>query len=285
MSFDQTKKDWDIVWAIVFASLIWFVAFLATFVLALAVARADWAPVDMNHQIDSSNFLVNRGCSGTLIEAQELFILTANHCVENQYETIEREKISDEGVVTKEKIRRLRDGTVTKIAFVGSETVQTSTYRVALVGVDQSKDLALLKVRGFSAITGGPAAPIACEEPRRGDTVYIVGNPMGSLYSSVVKGLVSSTQRDYDLLRVDNYDRKQPLLQISGGTIGGNSGGAAYNDKGELIGVPVLAHGLFETLGFAVPLSMVKEFLKTHKLERLFARCNPPKETEPLIVP
>jgi len=230
-----------------------------------------WDRGDMNRTVDTTNVLVNAGCSGTIIDAQKSVILTANHCVENQYEIIEREKISDEGVVTKEKVRRLRDGTISRLTFSGSESVTETKYKVRLLVVDREKDLAL--VQSKDPIPARFAARFSCQEPARGDHVYIVGNPMALLYASVGVGVVASLQRDYGLLGVHNTDERQSLMQISGGVVGGNSGGAVYNMNGEFVGVPVLAHRVNEVLGFAVPLPLVRKFLVDNKFEYLFAHC------------
>lgn len=247
---------------------------LATSVIFAGADPSSWSLVDMNRTIESTNFVVNRGCSGTLISVKDRYVLTANHCVADQYEFIEHEKVDDKGIVKKEKVRRLRDGTVTQLSFIGTESVVSMTYKVRLVAVDSNRDLALMQVLG--PIPNKMASRLACADPVRGETVYIVGNPMSSLYSSVVKGIVSSIQRSYDMIRFPREgteSAKQPLMQISGGTIGGNSGGAVYNERGELIGVPVIGHRLVETVGFAVPLAEVKAFLKDNKIDEGLYAC------------
>jgi S1-C subfamily serine protease len=65
----------------------------------------------------------------------------------------------------------------------------------------------------------------------------------------------------------------QTLMQVSGGIIGGNSGGAVYDANGGLIGVPVIAHQANEIIGFAVPLPAIKEFLKNAKADAVLATC------------
>lgn len=240
-------------------------AFFCSMSHALA---AEWPVADMNRTIDQTNFVVGDGCSGTLIDAKKGYVLTANHCVTGQYETITRENVDDDGVVTQEKIRKLKDGTVSQIDFAGSDSIRTVVYKVKLVAVDADKDLALLQVR--AKLPNTDAAKIACEAPVRGATAYVVGNPMGILYSSVTKGIVSSLQRDYAML---NMGDKEPLMQVSGGVVGGNSGGAVYSDSGELIGVPVLGHRVNEVIAFAVPLNSIKDFLSANKLSSLFDRC------------
>src|SRR5690606_10028932 len=100
-----------------------------------------------------------------------------------------------------------------------------------------------------------------------------VGNPGGALYSSVTSGIVSSLQRSYGTIDFGRDQDDQPLMQISGGVVGGNSGGAVYDDRGRLVGVPVVANRTNETIGFAVPLAEIKAFLAENDLEDVFAYC------------
>lgn len=247
--------------------------------LTFGLAQAQWPQADMNRTIDQTNFVVNKGCSGTLISLKDRYVLTANHCVADQYEEFEREKIDANGVISKEKVRRLRDGTVSQLVFQGSESVTSTIYKVKVVAVDANRDLALLQVIG--QLPNTQATALACEEATRGDIVYVVGNPMSKLYSSVVQGLVSSTQRNYSEIGLEraegSSDSKEPLTQISGGVVGGNSGGAVYNVKGELIGVPVLAHRANEVIAFAVPLASIKAFLKDHDIDPSLYECAKPQ--------
>jgi S1-C subfamily serine protease len=214
----------------------------------------------MNVLIDQTNFVVNQGCSGTLIDLAKRYVLTASHCVGDQYETKEREKIDDKGVVTKEKVRVLKPGTVTQLTFQSTMEAQRVVYRTKLVKVDKDMDLALLQILE-EKIPNTMASKVSCTEPKRLDPVMIVGNPMGDLYSSANRGVVSSVQRTYGLINFDNDNPDEELMQVTAGIVGGNSGGSVYNDKGELIGVPVLGHRTLEVIGFAVPLSVIHKFL------------------------
>ncbi len=227
-------------------------------------AVADWSTADMNKTIDQTNFLVNRGCSGTLISLEKRLILTAAHCVDSQYETRERELVSNEGVVTKEKYRKLIDGSVSQLTFDDGQAIKTVVYRVTLKAVDKDVDLAVLQVLG--PLPNTQAARLASSEPERGAKAYLVGNPTGALYASVAVGIVSSLDRSYGLIDFGDNPRGR-LIQISPGVVGGNSGGAVYNDNGELFGVPVVAHQRNEVLGFAVPLGVVKKFLADNRLD------------------
>jgi S1-C subfamily serine protease len=250
---------------------------LAALCLILSTAAAaEWSIEAMNRTIESSNFMVNRGCSGTLIDLKNRYVLTANHCITDQYEIVERQKFKDDGTVVEEKIRRVLPGKVQQLSFDGATEVRTVTYRTKLVLADRENDLALLQIVATS-LPNAIAAELACAEPTRGETAYAVGNPMGVLYSSVTKGIVSSTQRSYDMFGIDDQG-DNALLQISSGIIGGNSGGAVYNSDGRLIGVPVRGHRTNEIIGLAAPLTNIKKFLTRQGLSDLWAYCEKPAE-------
>lgn len=233
-------------------------------------AWADMSLTDMNRQIDQTNFLVNRSCSGTLIDVEHGYVLTANHCIADQFAIVDREKIDDKGVVTTEKVRIAVPGTVSQLYFAGPSMVQKNSYVFNIKANDAKLDLALLQTR--AKLPNTQAAKLACKDPVRGEVAYAVGNPFGVLYSSITKGIVASVQRTYPMLGIDGQD-EHALLQITSGIEGGNSGGATYNADGEIIGVVVRGSAVNETVGFSVPLADVKSFLAANGAAGLYARC------------
>lgn len=252
----------------------------ALLVVAMALfatsAHADWDIASMNKQIDQTNFMVNKGCSGTLIDLNRNYILTAAHCIVDQYETVEKDKVDKDGKVTKEKIRIVRPGTVSQEYFIGPNIVQTNSYIYKIVDSDRALDLALLKVQ--TKLPAKQYSSLACADPIRGETVYAVGNPYGALYSTVTKGIVSSVERSYRDLNLagdlgDLTDSgEHGLVQHSAPIAGGNSGGALYNEKGEFVGVNVRGT-MTGGFSFSVPLSDIKAFLKSNNASDLAARC------------
>lgn len=236
----------------------------ALIALTLSTPALAWDTAKMNAHIDQTNFMVGDGCSGTLVDKKDRLILTAHHCIDSQYTTVEKEVISDDGTVTKKKVRKTLEGSVSQIAFKDDRPVSETRYATALLAYDVDKDLALLQIK--ADIPNTTASKISCSPVKRGDPVTIVGNPMGMLYGTVHVGVASSILRSDRTLGLDG-DRA--LLQVSGGVVGGNSGGSVYNDAGELVGVPVLAHRANEVLGFAVPLPVIRDFLKSNNYGRL----------------
>lgn len=245
----------------------------------LRAAHAEWSIIEMNKQIDQTNFLVNKGCSGTLIDLKNNYILTANHCIKDQYETIEHDNIDDDGVVKKEKIRVAKPGTVSQIFFAGPNEVQRIVYVFKIELTDNDLDLALLKVQ--TKLHHKMFAKIACAEPARGRKVFAVGNSFGILYSTLTTGIVSGT-RSYRDLHIagelgDLTDNgEHGLIQHSAQIAPGNSGGALYDNDGNLAGVNV--RGAPGGFAFAVPLPDIKKFLRREGLNRLWTYCKPKKD-------
>jgi S1-C subfamily serine protease len=229
----------------------------------------------LNKQIDVTNFLVNKGCSGTLVDLKG-DILTANHCVMDQFEDVQRDEVDKDGKVKKVTVRISKPGTVSQIVFAGPSEVQRTTFVYKVKAHDPDHDLALVDV--LSKLPNDMRAPVSCTEPRRLDPVWAVGNPFGILYSSATAGIVASTQRDYRLLGIDGESgdaTEQPgdngLIQHTAPIEGGNSGGALYNEQGELVGVNVRGSRVNETVAFAVPLDDVRKFLKDSGVD--MAQC------------
>jgi serine protease Do len=123
-----------------------------------------------------------------------------------------------------------------------------------VVGADPKTDIALLKVdspdRKFTYVKFADA------EPKVGEWVVAMGNPYG-LEGSVTAGIVSGLHRQLG----GPYDN---LLQIDAAVNHGNSGGPAFNENGEVIGINT---SIFSPSGgnigiaFAIPASTAKSIV------------------------
>ena len=216
-----------------------------------------WDQPAMNLQIDQTNFLLNTGCSATLVDKDHGFLLTANHCIAEQYTIVEREKYDDQGKQTTEKVRVAVPGTVTQLFFQGSHEVSRTLYVFKIIKSDSALDLALVQVQ--TKLPNSEDTKLSCRAPVRGDVAFAVGNTAGVLYSSVSSGIVASVTRDYRSLGLEG---DAGLTQTTTPIGGGNSGGALYNDKGELIGVVVRGYQSIAPFALSVQLSDIRAFAK-----------------------
>lgn len=124
-------------------------------------------------------------------------------------------------------------------------------FSARVIGSDPKTDLALLKIESDETFK---PLKFAEAKPRVGDWVIAVGNPFG-LGGTVTTGIVSASGRDIGAGPYDNF------LQIDAPINRGNSGGPAFNLKGEVIGVNTAIFspsGGSVGIGFAIPASTAK---------------------------
>lgn len=163
------------------------------------------------------------GIGSGVIVTQDGYVLTNNHVINE----------ADEIVV------KLSDG---------------RTSKAKVVGADPETDLAVLKI-GLKDL---PAIGISQTEPRIGDLVFAIGNPYG-VGQTVTQGIVSALQRQN--LGISTYEN---FIQTDAAINPGNSGGALIDVNGNLIGINNAIYsrtGGFQGIGFAIPVSSVKEVM------------------------
>ena len=124
-----------------------------------------------------------------------------------------------------------------------------------LIGKSKEIDIALIKVdaAGLPSVTLGDSDALDV-----GDWVVAIGNPFG-LSHTVTAGIVSAKGR---VIGVGPYD---DLIQTDAAINPGNSGGPLFNTKGEVVGINTVIIATGQNLGFAVPISMVKDVLPSIK--------------------
>ena len=127
-------------------------------------------------------------------------------------------------------------------------------YPAALLGVDDATDLALLKIeadRPFPVLALGDSAAVEV-----GEWVVAIGNPFG-LSRSVTTGIVSfKGRRDVNPSgRPGYYD----FIQTDAAINPGNSGGPLLDVRGAVIGINAAVNPAGQGIGFAIPISQLKE--------------------------
>ena len=153
-----------------------------------------WEVGAMNDHVDQTNFVVGEGCTGTLIDLENRYILTNNHCITKYYKTEKEQRTGDDGVVTEVKVAKTKDVPVKQNIYEGHQSLGNMTWTTEIVAKDKDLDLAVLQIINQdipqtieAELYNGPLVV-------RGETVYAVGNPLG-LDASVGKGIISSTTR------------------------------------------------------------------------------------------
>ncbi len=134
-----------------------------------------------------------------------------------------------------------------------------STYQADVVGVESSKDIAVIKVDAPSKIL--KTLPVGSSGNLRvGQKVMAIGNPFG-LDQSLTVGVVSALGRE--ITSVANRLIRN-VIQTDAAINPGNSGGPLIDSQGRLIGVNtaiVTPSGANAGIGFAVPVDIVKSIV------------------------
>lgn len=129
------------------------------------------------------------------------------------------------------------------------------SYPAALVGLDEDLDVALLKIEetGLTPAVIGTSSNLLV-----GQTIIVIGNPLGQLGGSVTHGIISALERN---ITIDGTT--MTLMQIDAAVNPGNSGGALFDESGDLVGIVNAKSGgdNVEGIGFAIPIDNVMEIV------------------------
>ncbi len=123
---------------------------------------------------------------------------------------------------------------------------------VEIVALNPFVDLALLRLPPQKNLKLKPVYLGSLEDLNAGDGAFAIGNPLG-LERSVSQGIISTLNRNFEGLI---------YLQTDAAINPGNSGGPLFNMKGEVVGVTNMGFRGTDNLGFAIPITYVKDFLR-----------------------
>ena len=136
------------------------------------------------------------------------------------------------------------------------------SYEAAMVGYDQSNDIAVLKIQA----QGLPPVVLGDSDAMNvGDDVLAIGNPLGELTFSLTAGKISARDREVTFSNSVMMD----LLQTDCAINSGNSGGALFNLYGEVIGVTNAKYSgssgsgaTIDNIGFAIPINSIRGIME-----------------------
>lgn len=129
-----------------------------------------------------------------------------------------------------------------------------TTYSARAVGLDPSRDLAVLKIEADQELV--PIVPGDSSLLEVGRKVIAIGNPFG-LDTTMTVGVVSALGRE-----IDSVNRRtiRDVIQTDAAINPGNSGGPLLNSLGQLVGVNTAIYspsGGSSGIGFAIPVNTV----------------------------
>ena len=198
------------------------------------VAKVEKSVVEINtetviYQKYYGNYIQSGAGSGVIIgsdEEKKTYYVITNHHVVDSANTI---------------LVRLYDG---------------SEYNAALVASDEISDIAIVAIIESEGKELSVAAYGDSSELRNGQDIFAIGNPLGQLGGSVIKGIISKTERHISVSGI-----RMSLLQIDASVNPGNSGGGLFDMAGNLIGIvnAKSSGDNVDGLGFAIPINTAIE--------------------------
>ncbi len=184
-------------------------------------------------------------------------VLTNNHVVEVQDES-----------------RPGRFRPMDEIKVITDETAPGGAreFSAKVIGNDPKTDIAVLKIEGKDVDKLKYATLGDSDVAEVGDYVLAIGEPFG-LQATVTSGIISAKERTQFGGPYSDY------LQTDASINPGNSGGPLFNMKGEVVGVNAAIISGANTIGFAIPINVVREILpqlkQTGRVARGFLGVSP----------
>ncbi|XP_057514979.1 protease Do-like 9 [Actinidia eriantha] len=148
--------------------------------------------------------------------------------------------------------------TQVKLKKRGSDT----KYVATVLAIGTECDIALLTVENDEFWEG--VSPLQFGDlPALQDAVTVVGYPIGGDTISVTSGVVSRIE----ILSYVHGSTELLGLQIDAAINSGNSGGPAFNDKGNCVGIAFqsLKHEDAENIGYVIPTPVIMHFIQDYE--------------------
>lgn len=146
-------------------------------------------------------------------------------------------------------------------------TKDDKTYDVQKIYRDPINDLAIIKIN-LSAGSGQVLEPVELGDSSKlevGQFVIAIGTALGEFRNTVTTGVVSGLGRGITAGNPFEGSTEQldNVIQTDAAINPGNSGGPLLNSAGQVIGVNAAVAEGAQNIGFALPINIIKESLKT----------------------
>lgn len=142
-------------------------------------------------------------------------------------------------------------------------TSEGKQYKAEVKATDPLNDIAFLKIDGKNL----PTVVLGnSDELDIGQVVLAIGNALGQYDNTVTQGVISAVGRaveagDNSSGSVETLDN---VIQTDAAINSGNSGGPLINIQGQVIGINTAVAANAQSIGFAIPINMVKADLESY---------------------
>lgn len=131
------------------------------------------------------------------------------------------------------------------------------TFLAEVVGADPHTDVAVISIKASGLV----ALPLGDSDAVRvGDWVLAIGNPFG-LSHTVSAGIISARGRTGQDVKLEDPRAYYNFLQTDASINPGNSGGPLIDLSGRVVGMNTAINPEANSIGFAIPVNMLRELL------------------------
>ncbi|HQY19479.1 MAG TPA: trypsin-like peptidase domain-containing protein [Ignavibacteria bacterium] len=171
------------------------------------------------------------------------------------------------------------------IEGIDSLIIKTSNgnfFYAEVVMSDAEKDFALIRIVNSNGITFKPVKLGNSDDLKAGQEVFAIGSPLGFEYT-ISSGIVAAVRENEKVNFGDPYSYTgneklfEKVIQITAAISPGNSGGALFNRKGEVIGITTYTYLGYGNLNFAIAINSFKKFMD-------FALLNESEITDDMLI-
>ena len=203
-------------------------------VIPVILLLAAWSPEEINTQINETNVNIGNFCTGTIVDKERKLVVTAAHCTKHMKKMKQVPDYNPEkrGGHTSVTFYAPVDLYIVKTDMEGNVFAEYKLYG-EFVAEDEVNDVALIKITTADVILTKEAT-LSKKMVKRGDKVFALGNPL-MVTGSYSEGTVSKPKLG-NSPGLPDFIPKDAIVFTSYMNKG-SSGGALYNDSGELVGI------------------------------------------------
>lgn len=233
--------------------------------------NADWP----NRQVIDSSFNAEQIIEMNKPGLISIWYHTDNYYSYYQFTTIDTTLLNGSGFIFSE------DGLIGTnyhvVDGIDSLLVKTSDgkfYDAELLIIDEKNDMAILRIKNANG-TKFPTIHFGNSDALKvGQEVFAIGSPLGYEYT-ISQGIVAGIRENEKVSFTDPVTYMpieksfEKVIQITAAISPGNSGGALFNRRGEVIGITTYTYTGYGNLNFAIAINSFVNFMNSVDLANI----------------